>query len=107
MSQTRNNRNGRDSLRSPLVSHFPSASDIAPSPANAPVDSLSQPASGIWYIELSPDRHPSVIGEQFSWFAGIGAPLPAPPKWPRLRFTTQRRRGARLEQLENASEGFH
>jgi hypothetical protein len=43
-------------------------------------------------MELSPDRHPSVIGKQFSWFAGA--------------IPTQRRRGARLEQLENASEGF-
>jgi len=51
-------------------------------PANSPA-----PANGIWYTELSPDRHPNVIGGQFSWFAGID-PLPAPSKGPRLRLTT-------------------
>jgi hypothetical protein len=38
LSQTRNSRNRRDSLGSPPVSHFPSASDVAPSPANASVN---------------------------------------------------------------------
>jgi hypothetical protein len=46
VSQTRNSRNGRDSLGGPLVSQFPVHGDVAASSANASVDSLT-PANGI------------------------------------------------------------
>ena len=54
----------------PLVSLFPNAREVAASAESASVDSPA-PANGIQYCELSPDRHPNVIGSQFSWFAGI------------------------------------
>jgi|SRR6516165_4397958 len=44
-------------IRRPLVSHFPSARDVAAGPENAPVNSPA-PANGAPYNELSPDRHP-------------------------------------------------
>jgi hypothetical protein len=42
MNQIRLSRNPRDSLRSPLVSHFPTASQVAPSQKKAPVDRQRQ-----------------------------------------------------------------
>ena len=68
------------------MSHFPTAGGVAPNEKNAPVDSPA-PANGIPYSELSPDRHPNVIGSQFSWFAGI-VPLCQRLHGHRLRLTT-------------------
>jgi hypothetical protein len=50
----------------------------------------ASPAKGIRYIKLSPDRHPNVIGGQFSWLAGM-APLASTSMAPLV--PTRRRRG--------------